>query len=414
MENYEKSECSICYYNFTMKNGVFTCLDCGQCFCSDHLFQHSNENSHYHYVHNKLFQSKYIEVKDGAIIECPPKEEGEYLSKSQYVCQSEQPFYYTLEAPTNNVVKSMVCGFGNLGLTCYMNTTLHVIFAIQEFSDYCYDPKCDSYGPLGHQLHRFMIPLYEAKHPVLFPKLLRKAINAGAPIYNEMEPQDSLSYFHYLFPYLNNNLPSCPLNLVTFNLKETRKCPKCGHTITKKTQHYHIGMPVIDTLPEKETFHTDIISSIRAGLNPPETFICPECDYQCFQNSFPEFYSNDVPIKSIETNTFVSKEFETIPKYLFITHNLDIGPTNTRYKRLVDLQFNKDDIDLTDVVGAKYQLKAFSYHMGRWAKLGHDMAFVKYDNEWIFFNDIETSIATEIVNDFHFGAQYLYLLERKE
>jgi hypothetical protein len=129
-------------------------------------------------------------------------------------------------APAGRPRRALVAGFPNLGCTCYLNANLHLFLAIPEFAAYCLTDSCASASALGFELHRFVGELVRGRHAPVSPRLLRIALNAGAPQYLLPAPIDSTEYFEHFFKTVRERVPAAPLDLAEFTLLSVIECEK--------------------------------------------------------------------------------------------------------------------------------------------------------------------------------------------
>lgn len=396
-------ECETCYHFDDDPDGVYECQTCFRVFCSKHRDIHQQETNHSEFKH--------------------------------YYCDLDPN---TLESILENVPSSMVSGFQNLGNTCYFNSNLHVLFAIEEFVNFCLTGDCDSIivpnekdikRQIGHQFHRFVTALYKGDRLFMRPTLLRQAIDADNVEYLDPRPQDSIDFFNYMMRTIKRKIgfEKSNLNLTEFNFVDTITCENCSQTfqshntrkdnensndpfycfIVKPRQHPgECEEPVqliLDEMIDDRccfNFHNKIADSSEKTANGYKqlNWKCPNCN--CCKGK-------------------IVRKIDHAPKYLYINNRLDHGSRteDTRKKLKANLQFDINNLDISRhlVEGSgKYKLIAFMHHMGRWAKWGHDISYMrKQDSENIFykFNDIDVR-EVNVKNDVEFGKQYLYLFKK--
>jgi hypothetical protein len=108
------------------------------------------------------------------------------------------------------------------------------------------------------------------------------------------------------------------------------------------------------------------------------------------------------------------------PRYLLVNNCLDTGgvTNNARFKRSLVLELDPDVLDLSEFVvegRAVYRLLAFADHEGEWAKMGHDIAYVRdgsgvgdqLDDSQVY----RIGSTGELMREVAFGQQYLYLYQ---
>jgi ubiquitin C-terminal hydrolase len=125
--------------------------------------------------------------------------------------------------------------------------------------------------------------------------------------------------------------------------------------------------------------------------------------------------------RALQTESFqkmvdrAAVEIVSAPRYLFVRNDLDVQEGEERFKRNVVLDMETERLKLGALLlngDAEYRLVAFMDHKGAWAKLGHDIAYVRDKDGWIRFDDEEVQECATLRNAVVFGRQYLYLFVR--
>lgn len=393
------NECEICYHFDDDEGGVYECLVCHRIFCDKHRDIHQQETNHSDF-------KQHLKTLDPNI----------------------------KEDIIDNSPSSMVSGFQNLGNTCYFNSNLHVLFAIDEFVNYCLTDECDNRvipsedkieHQLGHQLHRFLVALHKGDRLFMRPSLLREAIDVDSPEYLNPRPQDSIDFFNYMITTIKKKLgfPETHLNLTEFDFVDTITCSNCSKTFTSlNTRKNNQASDPFYCFIIKPRQHPDECDE-PVQLNLDE-MIDDRCNY-AFKNI------SETDLKGFKRLNWtcpncqchegtIARKIKNAPKYLFINNRLDHGSRekDTRKKLKANLEFDINNLDISRHVlegNGKYELIAFMHHMGRWAKWGHDISYVRKsgsDNIFYKFNDLvvkEVDVRTNV----EFGKQYLYLFKQK-
>jgi ubiquitin C-terminal hydrolase len=297
----------------------------------------------------------------------------------------------------DNLLRPWVAGFNNLGNTCYTNATLQVLFAIREFSDFCLTPACTNSGRLGFEFNRFLSALSIGQRLSLINGRLQNALAVDAPDYLQPMPQDSIDYFHYATATIRKYLPAAPLSITEFDLRTDITCQSCRKTLS--TLENRVKVLTIEPAQLIATGQLDDIDDMIARRLSFERrdWDCPACH---------------------GGRAAVSKKIVSAPRYLFVINELDVGTREPdfRYKRDLKLALDPDRLSLTGFVEAGeavYELLAFTHHQGKWAKYGHDIAYVRHDGVWVEHNDDMMRRVEDIQKHVVFGRQYLYLYRLK-
>lgn len=383
MNKWEILECSKCYHLFSDCDGVLTCLDCQRSFCLKHSIEHQNETFHRIFAISKVDTRQCAIINDGKIeyIDVPE----EYTKIFNIFLVTLNNYQYREFDDVNfGVTKgtSMICGFLNIGNTCYFNSNLHVLFRIDEFVDYfCQDVF--SHGEnkeISFQLHRFLKELKSGNRSVMIPRLLRNAIDKGNERFLTSNPQDSILFFDYEISLLQNRYPDCPLTLCNFHY--SNMC-SCANKIDDSTQ-FKLRLLLDPNLDHTQKYKYTLDQLVQLNLMTEEQK-CSNCD------------------------KLITKKIDVAPEYLFVNIVLD----QNDYKIPVDLQFDMNNLDLTNyIIGENkscYKLLAFMDHRGERAELGHDISYARYDDVWYCFND-DNATKTNLEH-IRWGTQYLYLFK---
>jgi uncharacterized UBP type Zn finger protein len=299
---------------------------------------------------------------------------------------------------TDTIRQPFIAGFYNLGNTCYFNATLHVLFAIRDFIQYFLSDECYAQSDLGREFHRLVTELMFGDHPCLLNGRLRYAMCADLPSYLQPDPQDSIDYFHYQMATIRRYLPSAPFDVIEFDTVAEIRCSSCHQP--RIVEEKDVSLIVI--APQelgKDPQSDDIDDMIARAFQ----FTRSDCDCPSCHGRVAE----------------VSKKIRRAPKYLFINNALDVGSRSPdlRYKRDLTLSLDPDELSLSKYVEsgeAVYELAAFTHHFGKWAKWGHDVAYVREMDSWVKYDDRIASSVEAIKKTVVFGKQYLYLYRLKD
>jgi ubiquitin C-terminal hydrolase len=303
--------------------------------------------------------------------------------------------HHVFEVHEDSVRRPGIAGFFNLGNTCYYNSNLHVLLSMREFVDYSLTNDCKNSHVIGFELNRFVSELINGRHGVLINGRLRLAIDADHPEYLRPDPIDSVEFFHYFYQTIRRYVPHAPLSLTEFDVVTEAQCAKCGQTVSIGRENALYFLPIE---PDVVTWES-ITDSLPAMIGRWATYT--RTDWEC-------------PACHCRGGEFHRKILKA-PKYLYINNQLDYGePDEGRFKRAMALNLDTEALHIKseaepDVV---YRLMSFMNHVGRWAKWGHDISFVRVGGEWITFNDASAVIVPDIRSAVRFGEQYLCLWER--
>ena len=330
-------------------------------------------------------------------------------------------------------------GLNNVGLTCYMNSTLQLLLHVSELNNFFINiypeqedklkrinKDVETKGRLSQEYYKVVKNIFGNNNDSFSPRDFNTLISNLNPQFSKFQSNDSKDLLLYLFQSMH-----AELNF--FGEKSLKNVPKCNQLNEKES--FNFFMEVNNNL------NLSIFSYLFYGIIKSQT-ICCGCNsilynFQFFQFlSFPTFnYKNKLfniyqgfkefikkermigdnqcycqkckELKDAEVNSII---YYT-PPYLII--NIDYGK---------DKKYNPNKIlfggiiDLTGFIDSQctektYELIAICTHIGRSGNSGHYITYCKdNNNKWHKFNDSYHSICNfEEVNS---NSPYLLLFKR--
>ena len=324
-----------------------------------------------------------------------------------------------------------IVGLKNVGLTCYMNSTLQCLLHIPELNNFFINiypnnkeifkylnKDAETKGELSMVYHQLVKDVKEkdkeAKGPKkkyfffnydysVSPKKFNTTLSRLNPQFAQFESNDSKDLLLYLFQSMHEELNY-------YGQKKVKKVPKCDQT--KEADSYNFFVQVNMNL------NLSIFSYLFYGILKSFT-VCSNCHSVLYNFQYFQFLS--LPLYSFHNKKFniykglkefIQKEKMTgdnrcycqrckdlydaevssiiyqTPPYLII--NFDYGkdkkyrPSSIDFGQIIDLT------DFTDPNCKRktYELVAVSTHIGRSGDSGHYISYCKDQNDlWYLFND---------------------------
>ena len=342
-------------------------------------------------------------------------------------------------------------GLNNVGLTCYMNSTLQCLLHIPELTSYFYKSynkfeneyqqkiqKTESKGRISLEYNLIITNIFgSSKEKTYSPKYFNDAISHLNPQFSKYEANDAKDLIIYLLQQMHEelnyyigekleNIPKCnQLNeLEAFNfffqinaklnfsiisylfwgiVKQITICEKCKSKNKSKSKLYnfqyfqYLSFPLYNF--KGQTFN--LYKGLKEYIS--EEILCGDNQFYC------------QTCHSLQNARIFSKIYYTAP-YLLI--NFDYGK-NKVYNP--DVFIFGEIICLTSEFLAintsyeEYQLIAVSSHIGRSGSSGHYITFCKdttTENTWYKYNDSSVSKCSFEETKKH--SPYLLLYKKKK
>ena len=343
-------------------------------------------------------------------------------------------------------------GLNNVGLTCYMNSTLQCLLHIPELNNYFFNiyqtqkenlkninKKSETGGKLSQKYYELVYKIsiktvlkFDSRYDAISPKDFHKTIGELNPQFRTIDANDSKDLLLFLFQSMHEELnyygdqkltvvPRCDqkikqnafeffmkvnseLNLSIFSylfygiFESETKCLNCKNSYYNFQYFQILSFPLYNYLPEK-TKNFNIYQGFKDYVKKTTM----KGDNQCFCQNCKKL-----------TDSEVSSKIYYTPPYLII--NLDYGknkkyePTKVNFGQSLDLSgFTEDSCKRKT-----YELVAVSSHIGRSGISGHYIAYCKNqsqdDSNWYKFNDSTISrVSFEKINE---DSPYVLIFKR--
>ena len=326
-------------------------------------------------------------------------------------------------------------GLNNVGLTCYMNSTLQFLLHIPELNIFFYNSyqnflnqpnykkiieKVESKGKLSQEFRNLLKKtmgfiednrFFNRRSDSVAPYEFNSLISSLNPQFAKYESNDARDLLIYLLQEMHEELnyfgdkrlgkiPGCNqlIELEAFKffkqvnsemnfsiisylfwgiVKQTTVCKVCSYNLYNYQYFQYLSFPLYNYQKGKFNFYSGLKDYIRPELlSGDNQFFCQYC--RCLRDA--DIYS---------------KIFYTSP-YLII--NLDYGKGKKYNPNEIDfgsvIYLTKEFLD-KEINEATYELMAVTTHLGHSGNSGHYIAFCKdHQNNWHKFNDSTHSICT--------------------
>ena len=319
-------------------------------------------------------------------------------------------------------------GLNNVGLTCYMNSTLQCLLHVPELNHYftnCFNEfkeayknviqKTETKGKISEEYYKLLKNIWGNSRfsgNAFAPKDFNDLISKLNPQFSKYESNDAKDLIIYLFQEMHEELNY-------FGEKKLGKIPKCNQLIESEAFNFFYEI--------NSKLNFSIISYLFWGI-VKQTTTCKGCknnfyNYQYYQYlSFPLYkYAKDKFNLYKGLKDYVSEEilkgdnqfycqhcrclrdakifsniYYTAP-YLLI--NFDYGKNKKYNPKTIDFgsTIYLDKTFLDENIQVNYELIAVSTHLGDSGNSGHYITYCKdisSENTWYKFNDSSVSLSS--------------------
>ena len=320
-------------------------------------------------------------------------------------------------------------GLNNVGLTCYMNSTLQCLLHVPELNHYfnnCFNEfkaayknmiqKTETKGKISEEYYKLLKNLWDNSRfsgNAYAPKDFNDLISRLNPQFSKYESNDAKDLIIYLFQEMHEELNY-------FGEKKLGKIPKCDQLIESEAFNFFYEI--------NSKLNFSIISYLFWGI-VKQTTVCKGCknniyNYQYYQYlSFPlykyagkkfnlysglkdyvseeilkgdnQFYCQNC--RCLRDAKIFSKIYYPAP-YLLI--NFDYGKNKKYNPKIIDFGaiICLDQIFLDNYIpNVNYELIAVSTHLGDSGNTGHYITYCKdisSENTWYKFNDSMVNLSS--------------------
>ena len=253
------------------------------------------------------------------------------------------------------------CGLNNLGATCYVNSVLQQLFAIEPFRNYIINTQFDDSGLIA--LHKlFTQMMYSQNKSVEMQFFARDWKDWDGNSINPREQQDANEFLMYVL----TKLEGTPAEAI-FRGVSSSNIQGVGEDFS--TSHKE----PFTILPLEVSGQKDFKASISL-FGAPETIT----DYRADGIDHP-----------ITVNHFTT--IDSLPDHLIIQLKRFEFSVETGLRTKIDSVYNIPEV--AEINGVKYDLTGVVVHQGD-AEAGHYFSYTK-EKQWICLNDVSTTFAKE-------------------
>lgn len=286
-----------------------------------------------------------------------------------------------IKRPTCDYHESTQKGLENPGCTCYLNSTLQLLFHIKEYRDVILSSSTNKMFNWLTGLQRlFMELLFLPKSYCLTDNFIKSFTFLGEPI-SPCEQQDAIEFLHFFIDSVNDVIPASASIFTGKTICITSSVDN-KDTLAKKEQVFTI-------FPLEVNGFNSLAEGLKNFLKPIE--LTKDNQYHVENIGKVDAKMHNHVLEAPTVLIFQLKRF---------SYNIS---TNTRSKINTKFSFPLN-LDLTDIMyessqqsnRENYSLYGFVMHTGC-ASFGHYYCYCKCDDKWYLFNDRDVTQVDESV-----------------
>ena len=304
-------------------------------------------------------------------------------------------------------------GLCNLGNTCYLNSTLQIMSHIPELNNYLNKYNPEKYNNIiDKHLVIEWIELYNlmwSKDCIISPKrflfFLRELSLKKNALFSGNDQNDAVEYFYFVIDCFHNSLNNTDnLKLTKTKYKNINEAISLYEKTNSSIIHTLFSSFIINNYINEET-HAEEFNKIETNFtieliipNINENISIEQCiEYTFKTESMPDLWLDD------KTNTRKKLKKNTKICYLpqiLVLHLKRWDYTLRKNNKLITYQSNIDMFPFTmynNAESCNYELFGIINHQGS-VMGGHYYAYIKNNNQWLMFNDMNVSKVSNIMS----------------
>jgi ubiquitin C-terminal hydrolase len=312
-----------------------------------------------------------------------------------------------------------VSKFINIGLTCYMNSILHILQQISEFVNYLYKINFDNKDTVIYELFKLLDYSLKNDDIIITPINFKNKIGLDNQIWNQHLQQDSAEFLTYLISKLENELmvksefilnknflnkkvennltisvldnikniihlnnwkktlllENTPLKNMFYGINEySRQCNYCKNVYYASDIFNILTLPISEHVDDNKSY--SLYECLDYNFKEKINYSYIVCNFCGKKNN--NFYEKQVFFKTPQILIIQLKRFELNHKF-YCNIDYPINLDLSKYFNQTSPYFNNFN----------YHLIGVNLHLGKNMSSGHYTSIIKnmFNNKWYYYDD---------------------------